>query len=268
MQNAVASVGQSWLCNVDHVTYACQKGQAIKWAWYHIEVEGGTLISRIDDVRPGDPDSSMLIWCIDHGTFGSVLIEGIDRERESQVSAFARKHGDHSVQHVAFNTTGLVEFRERIESFGGKLRGDMLVRNDGFGMLRQVFGRGYEPGKADECAFPEYVERPRVGETLDVAPVTFSKGAGKGFYKQIEEAVDAMDNEELVNLDRTVPAGWTLPEVQAPTANIAVNTKDAPPVELRTTASSYLPLKALVASSAAAFLAGAIMAASVARVRG
>ena len=76
-----------------------------------------------------------------------------------------------------------------------------------------------------------------------------------------------MDNEELVNLDRAVPAGWALPEVQAPTANIAVNTKDPPRIELRTTASSYLSYKALVASSVAAFLAGAIMAASVARVR-
>jgi len=100
----------SHLNKVDHITYACQKGQALKWAWYHIEVEGGTLISRIDDVRPEDPDSSMLIWCIDHGSFGSVLIEGIDRKRTSQVSAFAERHGDHAVQHVAFDTTGLDAF--------------------------------------------------------------------------------------------------------------------------------------------------------------
>jgi hypothetical protein len=26
-----------------------------KWAWFRIDVEGGTLINRIDDVRPDDP---------------------------------------------------------------------------------------------------------------------------------------------------------------------------------------------------------------------
>jgi len=204
----------SHLNKVDHITYACQKGQALKWAWYHIEVEGGTLISRIDDVRPEDPDSSMLIWCIDHGSFGSVLIEGIDRKRTSQVSAFAERHGDHAVQHVAFDTTGLDAFRDRVEAHGGQLRGDTLVRDDGFGILRQVFGRGYQAGKADEEAFPEYVERPRVDANgnMETAPVTFSQGAGRGFYVQIEEAVDNEDSDELINLDAAMPEGWSLPD--------------------------------------------------------
>ena len=62
-------VGMAFLRKVDHVTYACAKGTIEKWAWFHIEVEGGTLINRIDDVRPDDPDSSMKIWCIDYGGF-------------------------------------------------------------------------------------------------------------------------------------------------------------------------------------------------------
>jgi hypothetical protein len=76
----------SKLTKVDHITYACDKGTIEKWAWFHIEVEGGTLINRIDDVRPEDTDSSMKIWCIDYGNFGVALIEGIDRTKKSQVS--------------------------------------------------------------------------------------------------------------------------------------------------------------------------------------
>ena len=39
------------LKKVDHITYACERGAIERWAWFHIEVEGGTLINRIDDVR-------------------------------------------------------------------------------------------------------------------------------------------------------------------------------------------------------------------------
>ena len=42
----------SHLKKVDHITYAVEPGSIEKWAWFHIEVEGGTLINRIDDVRP------------------------------------------------------------------------------------------------------------------------------------------------------------------------------------------------------------------------
>ena len=64
----------SHLKKIDHVAYAVDHGNIEKWAWFHIEVEGGTLIKRIDDARPGDPNSSMKIWCIDFGDFGIALI--------------------------------------------------------------------------------------------------------------------------------------------------------------------------------------------------
>jgi hypothetical protein len=83
----------SYIKKVDHITYACEAGAVERWAWFHIEVEGGTLINRIDDVRPGDPDSSMKIWCIDYGDFGVALIEGIDRAKKSQVTKFVDRHG-------------------------------------------------------------------------------------------------------------------------------------------------------------------------------
>ncbi len=80
----------SHLKKIDHVSYACAAGTIEKWAWFHIEVEGGTLIKRIDDARPGDPDSSMKIWCIDYGDFGIALVEGIDRAEKSKVTNLLR----------------------------------------------------------------------------------------------------------------------------------------------------------------------------------
>ena len=69
-----------------------------------------------------------------------------------------------------------------------------------------------EEGKADEEPFPEYVERPRVEE--GDAPLTISQGAGKGFYVQIEEAVDTGDSDPLIDLDRAIPDDWQLPPVR------------------------------------------------------
>src|SRR5262245_66109379 len=102
----------SHLKKVDHITYACERGAIEKWAWFHIEVEGGSLINRIDEVRPEDPDSSMKNWCIDYGDFGIALVEGIDRRKKSQVTRFVERHGDHACQHVASDCHNLERFRE------------------------------------------------------------------------------------------------------------------------------------------------------------
>ena len=125
----------SHLRKVDHITYACAKGTIEKWAWFHIEVEGGTLINRIDDVLPQDPDSSMKIWCFDYGDFGIALVEGIDRAKKSHVTRFVERHGDHSCQHVAYDCHDLARFREHLLKNGGHPRGAVLVRHDGFGRV-------------------------------------------------------------------------------------------------------------------------------------
>jgi hypothetical protein len=200
------------LKKVDHISYACQKGSIERWAWFHIEVEGGTLINRIDDVRPGDPESSMKIWCIDYGEFGVALIEGIDREKKSQVTKFVDKHGDHTVQHVAYDTDDLEKFIERMKGLGGTPRGEVLVRNDGFGVLKQMFARGYDEGDAAEASFPEYVQRPQVGDAEDVA-ITFAQETGKGFYDQIENAVAEGDEAPFFDFSH-MPSEWKVPEPQ------------------------------------------------------
>ena len=197
------------LKKVDHITYACTAGSIERWAWFHIEVEGGTLINRIDDVRPGDSESSMKIWCIDYGEFGVALIEGIDRDKTSQVSKFVAKHGDHSVQHVAFDTYDLDAFVARMKAMGGTPRGEVLVRNDGFGTLKQMFARGYEEGDAGEASFPEYCQRPSADDSDDVA-ITFAEETGKGFYDQVEDAIAAGDEAPFFDFSK-MPSDWKVP---------------------------------------------------------
>jgi hypothetical protein len=204
-------MGTSLLKKVDHVTYACEHGSIERWAWFHIEVEGGTLINRIDDVRPDDPDSSMKIWCIDYGEFGVALIEGIDRAKKSQVTKFVERHGDHSCQHVAYDTYDLEAFQRHMQEHGGTPRGETLVRDDGFGILKQMFARGYVEGDAAEATFPEYVQRPRPGDAADDVAITFAEETGKGFYDQIEDAVAAHDEAPFFDFSE-MPDDWQVPD--------------------------------------------------------
>jgi len=191
---------------IDHVAYAVRLETIKKWAWFHTVMEDGKLIQKIDDVRPNDPDSSMMLWCINYGTFGIALVAGIDRKKESQVTSFIKKHGDHAVQHVAYDTYNLESFRERLKEFNGKLRGDVLIGKDAFGIYKQVFGKGYDAEKdpAQAC-FPEYVQRPATKE--EEAEITFSQRAGKGFYQQIEDASEKKDTETLLGF-LSIPSDW------------------------------------------------------------
>ena len=200
----------SHLKKVDHVSYAVAAGNIEKWAWFHIEVEGGTLIKRIDDARPGDSHSSMKIWCIDYGEFGIALIEGIDRAEKSQVTSFVEKHGDHACQHVAYDCYDLDTFVDRLKSMGGHPRGEILVHNDGFGILKQTFAKGYAPGHAGETAFPEYCQRPTCAEEADRIQITFSNKAGSEFYRQVQDAISAGDTQPFFDF-RRMPADWTVP---------------------------------------------------------
>jgi hypothetical protein len=196
-----------WIKKVDHITYAVRVGMIEKWAWYHTEIEGGTLVTRIDDVNPGDPHSSMKLWTIDFGSFAIALVEGIDRAATSQVTAFVERHGDHSVQHVAFDTHDLDRFLEHLKAHHCQVRGETLVRKDCFGLVKQVFCKGYQDADAGEASFPEYVERPSP-EGGPEAEITFSGELGKGFYHQIEEARTEGDTQPLIDFSR-MPAHWT-----------------------------------------------------------
>ena len=201
------------LKKIDHVSYAVAAGNIERWAWFHIEVEGGRLIKRIDDARPGDPDSSMKIWCIDYGDFGIALIEGIDRAEKSQVTAFVEKHGDHSCQHVAYDCYDLDGFVGHMKSMGGHPRGEVLVQDDGFGILKQVFAKGYASGHAGEATFPEYCQRPAGRADAENVQITFSNRAGGEFYRQVQDAITDGDTQPFFDFSR-MPRDWTVPAEQ------------------------------------------------------
>lgn len=205
----------SHLKSIDHVTYACAKDTIEKWAWFHIEVEGGTLIKRIDDVNP-DGKSSMKIWCIDYGNFGIALIEGIDREEKSQVTAFVDKHGDHSCQHVAYDCYSLDKFISHMKTLGGHPRGDVIIQDDGFGILKQMFAKGFASGHAGEATFPEYCERPRNASEARDMEITFSEMAGEGFYAQVQKAIEENDTTPFFDFKK-MPDDWEVPAVQEKT---------------------------------------------------
>ena len=204
----------SHLKKVDHISYACDAGNIEKWAWFHIVVEGGTLIKRIDDARPDDPRSSMKIWCIDYGDFGIALIEGIDRAEKSQVTNFVEKHGDHSCQHVAYDCHSLDNFIKHMKTLGGHPRGDVLVQDDGFGILKQMFAKGYATGHAGEATFPEYCERPQTEEEAKEVEITFSNKAGGEFYRQVQDAIDDGDTQPFFDFSH-MPEDWDVPAEQA-----------------------------------------------------
>jgi hypothetical protein len=93
---------------------------------------------------------------------------------------------------------------------GGTPRGETLVRNDGFGVLKQMFARGYAAGDAAEESFPEYCQRPRLGTSADDVAITFAEETGKGFYDQIEDAVSSHDEAPFFDFSK-MPADWKVP---------------------------------------------------------
>jgi hypothetical protein len=199
----------SGLTKVDHVTFVVRPDTIRKWAWFYIEVMGGRIILRKDDTNPEDK-SSMMLWCIDFGEFGIALAAGIDREEKSHVTAYVEKHGDHSVQHVAFQVKDLETFRTRVMEFGVNLLGPILQRHDGFGYVRQVFARGYnDDTNPAEAGFPEFVERPlRKGAAF--SEVSFSADAGTNLYTQAQHAMESDERKPLLDFSK-MPSGWEPP---------------------------------------------------------
>ena len=203
----------TWLVKVDHITYACASGMIEKWAWFHTEVEGGKLIKRIDDIDPNNPNSSMKLCCIDYGSFGIALIEGIDRKEKSQVTLFTELHQDHSIQHVAYETKNLEQFQERLANYKCDILGEPITKTDAWGIVKQLFCRGYSPTTPAKTTFAEYVERPK--NTNSDSKITFSQEAGKGFYNQIEAAI-AQEKYQAFTEFSAMPENWEPPKISEP----------------------------------------------------
>ncbi len=200
----------TWLLKVDHITYACAQGMIEKWAWFHIEVEGGKLIMRNDDIDPDNPNSSMKLWCIDYGSFGIALVEGIDRKEKSQVTLFTELHEDHSVQHVAYETKNLEQFQERLTKYDCNILAEPITKIDAWGMIKQLFCKGYSPTNPAKTGFAEYVQRPKNNHSD--SKITFSQQAGKSFYKQIETATISQKYPRFTDFS-AMPENWEIPKI-------------------------------------------------------
>ena len=205
------------LRRIDHVTCAVRPDTIRQWAWFYIDVLGGTLTLRTDDTNPGGP-SSMMVWTIDFAEFGVALIAGIDREEKSHVTAFVEKHGDHCFQHVAFQVPNLEALSARLATFGVSFLGDTLARKDATGRyVKQVFGSPFHDEENSALVgFYEFVERPSAEEVEGEggAPeISFSARAGTLLYDQAQRAMELDRRARLTRFSR-MPPGWEVPDPQ------------------------------------------------------
>ena len=116
---------------------------------------------------------------------------------------------------MAYDCHNLDKFISHMKSLGGHPRGDVLVQDDGFGILKQMFAKGYASGHAGEATFPEYCERPSANADAEGADakdveITFSNKAGGQFYKEVQDAIDAGDEEPFFDFSH-MPADWEVP---------------------------------------------------------
>jgi hypothetical protein len=100
-----------------------------------------------------------------------------------------------------------------MKSLGGHPRGDVLVQDDGFGILKQMFAKGYATGHAGETTFPEYCERPETADDAKDVEITFSDKAGGEFYKQVQNAIDEGDTQPFFDFSQ-MPKDWDVPAEQ------------------------------------------------------
>jgi len=73
-----------------------------------------------------------------------------------------------------------------------------------------MFAKGYASGHAGEATFPEYCERPTPGADAKDVEITFSNKAGGQFYKEVQDAIDAGDEEPFFDFSH-MPANWEVP---------------------------------------------------------
>ena len=157
----------------------------------------------------------MKIWCIDYGEFGVALIEGIDRAKKSQVTAFVDRHGDHSIQHVAFDTHDLDKFIEHMT-----LDGRHTARRGAGAQRRLRRPQADVRPRLRARVRPTTTSLPRVrrsartpGEQPTTSSITFAEETGKGFYDQVADAVDSGDDAPFFDFSK-MPADWEVPEAQ------------------------------------------------------
>ncbi len=198
-----------WVKKLDHITFALTPDMMEHEAEFWVSL-GGKLQTKTDDLLPKNLSSSMMLWCLDFGTFGIALVAGLDREEKSQVTAFTDRHGSLHIQHVAYGMHNLEQFCSHLrEDLGGNLMGDILTREDNFRpgeTIKQVFGAGFDTQDPAEATFPEFMERPDMPKSIQES-TTFSLMTGGGLHAQVEAARASGEKHTLVDFSR-MPEDW------------------------------------------------------------
>ena len=195
---------------VDHVTYACARGTIEKWAWFHIEVEGGTLINRIDDVPPARRRQQ-------HEALVRRLRRLRHRARRGHrpTQEIAGHEASSSVTAIIpastwpYDCHDLERFRRHLLELGGHQRGARAapprrLRHAEADVREGLRGRRCDRGELRR------VRRAAEGRSDDDVQITFSEAAGSGFYEQIEEAIESGDEQRFIDFSR-MPKDWSAP---------------------------------------------------------
>lgn len=203
--------GGPWIRTVDHITYVVRPDTIRKWAWYYTEVLGGKFTNRIDDADPLGK-SSMMLWEIDFGSFAIALVAGIDREEKSHVTVFAEKHGDRTVQHIAFRAAweNLDGLKDHLEHFSARFQNQLLARQEGRGFVKQIFLWPVDDlVNPAESSFDELQRRPRSN-----SPITFDEDVAAKLYQFAQELMCRDERAPMIDW-LLMPKDWEPPAIES-----------------------------------------------------
>jgi 4-hydroxyphenylpyruvate dioxygenase-like putative hemolysin len=188
------------ILGLDHVAVAVK--DILKWKNMYL-LMGARVFYETNDASPKG-SSSMKLCGVKLGEYSVALIEGIDREEISQVSAFVKKHGDHSFQHVAVAVDNIYSFVEWATVNHFHFLGHIQESKDAFGDVKQVFARKFDKDlPPDEAPFYEFVERPNQ-EGRFISADSFRDEFAQEFFLEIERAQKGHEDEIFFDTEKTV----------------------------------------------------------------
>jgi methylmalonyl-CoA/ethylmalonyl-CoA epimerase len=129
----------------------------------------------------GTERSSMDTIALRLGELRIALVKGNDGEVPSQVSLYARAHGDGIVQHMAIRVDDLDAAVADLTARGVRFSGAIKDSRDGFGPMRQIFTEPVYPGGP----FIEWIQR-KVGDESEAQG--FSDDTVRSLYVDVEAA--------------------------------------------------------------------------------
>lgn len=161
------------------------------WRRVYVDYFGFQEIHHTADASP-DGTSSMELYGLQSAHSRIALVSPINGASISHVEHFLRKHGDHSVQHVAYAIQNLEAFVWEMKHKGFHFLGDIKYRIDSFGPIKQIFAKRFDSSLTPvEGPFYEFVERPMQAEAGSAD--FFSSAVAGELYGDVER--DAADDD-------------------------------------------------------------------------